>query len=184
MTSISRQSVLLMKRTAWANVQRLERPPQMPTEDEKRLTNTAIQMLNYVACLNYAMDDLEHDLRTTGQMQGLTARCFNVSRRIIVDAHDRAYKMLVNVSRSVGREYNSAMDATWRRIDDCVLLPPPERGYNIVVALCRLVERLNRELGMRYYFQPAKAIATIPAKLNGVKFHDYRLDNIIVLNTR
>lgn len=163
-------------------IEKVERDISSPKE--QHLARIAVRMLNFVACLNYAIDDLEADLRQSGRLCGTVARCFNISRRIVINAHSAAYKMLISIHNSVGRQYNSAMDEAWSRIDKCVLIPPPERGYNIVVALCRLVERLNRELGMRYYFQPAKAIATIPAKLNGIKFRDYRLDNIIELNTK
>lgn len=183
MTTIQRQQALLMKRTAWMNIQ-LADSPRLPSDEEKRITEKAIRMLSYLACLNYAMDDLEADLKQTGQFVGLVRRCFSVSRRIIIQAHNAAYKMLVSVNSSVGRQYNAAMDDTWQKIESSVLLSSPERGYNIVMALCRLVDRLNREIGHRYYFQPAAAIATIPSKLDGVKIHDYYIDAIIENNTK
>lgn len=177
------QEAKLIKRTAWMQVQQYENPREATPEDE-RLTQIAIRMLDYVACLNYAMDDLEADLRATGQMRGMVERCFRISRRIIVEAHDAAYKMLVKVNAKASRQYNDMMDWTWRIINKCVLLEAPERSFNIVLALCRLVERLNKQLGCRYYFQPAAAIASIPSKLDGVKIRDFQIDNIIEQNTK
>lgn len=158
-------------------------PRKMPADEERRLAKKAVRMLNYVACLNYAIDDLETDLRQLGIYKGMAARCFKMSERIIINAHSRAYDMLMSINSRVGREYNAAMDDMWTKIENCVLLPHPERGFNIVVALCRLITKLNKELGHRYYFAPAAAISTIPSKLDVCQIKDYELDRIIELNT-
>lgn len=176
----TRKQIELMKRMAWQAVQ----PREVPAEDEKRLAYRAVRMLNYVASLNYAMYELEEDMRAAGRYRQNVARYCAMARRIVNNAHDAAFRMLVSVSKGVGREYNDATDATWQAIDAAVLLQSPERGYNIVCALARLIEGLNAELGMRYYFEPARAIARIPSIIEVCKVHDYHIDNIIDLNVK
>ncbi len=55
---------------------------------------------------------------------------------------------------------------------------PEEVEYNILVALCRLVEVYNKRLSGRYDFYPARQIYRLPALLEGIA-HDYRIDIII-----
>ena len=173
----------LMKRMAWSNIQRLEQKHDVPTEEEKRLTFRAVRMLNFVACLNFAMYDLESDLKMAGKLQNQKqCRYFYMARRIASNAHQTAYKMLTTVSNKVGYEYNKALDDTWEKIDECILLDAPERSYSIVCALCRLIGSLNKELGSRYYFAPANPIARIPNIMDIQGIEDKEIDRIIDIN--
>lgn len=173
----------LMKRMAWSNMERLERKHDIPTEEEKRLSFRAVRMLTFVACLNYAMIDLETDLKMAGKLQNpKQRRYFYMAKRIAGDAHQTAYKMLASISKNVGYEYNKALDVTWAKIEDSVLLQGVERSYSIVCALCRLIGSLNKELGHRYYFAPAEPIARIPHIMDVQGIEDREIDRIIDLN--
>lgn len=173
----------LMKRMAWSNIKRLEKKSDTPTEEEKRLNERAVRMLTFVACLNYAMIDLETDLKMAGKLQNQKQRrYFYMAWRIAGDAHQRAYKMLVSANEKVGYEYNKALDETWAKIEDSVLLQGVERSYGIVCALCRLIGSLNKELGHRYYFAPAEPIARIPHIMDVQGIDDKGIDRIIDLN--
>lgn len=77
------------------------------------------------------------------------------------------------------RQYNIASEQVYKAINDCVSLTPPERAYNIVVALCRLQFRQHEKLGLRYSYKPSVECAKIPKMLEGLGIHDYNLDNII-----
>lgn len=67
----------------------------------------------------------------------------------------------------------------YRKVQGAVLLEAPERAYNIVVALCRLVEKYNKKISPCYLFHPALPIYRIPSILECIKLTDYRIDNII-----
>jgi len=166
---------------AWNNIQKLEH--KVPTADDKRLNDLAVRMILFVACLNYAMYDLETDLKAAGKLQNQKQRrYFYMARRIAGNAHQTAYKMLVAVDNGVGREYNKAFDLTWKKIEDCILLDGPERSYSIVCALCRLIGSLNKELGSRYYFAPAGPISRIPRIMDVQGIEDKGIDRIIDMN--
>lgn len=181
---MSRDQKLLIKRTAWLQIEKSEQPPQMSPEEIQKLTDTAIRMLNFTGCLNYAIDDLKTELQQSGLFKGIVPRCYSFARRAIINAHGKGYRMLSKININAGYQYNDSVDSTWAKIDRCVLLSSPERAFNIIMALCRIIQRLNMELGLKYYFTPAEVVGTIPSKLDCVKIQDYRIDNIIELNTR
>lgn len=173
----------LMRRMAWSNIHRLEQKHDVPTEKEKRLNERAVRMLTFVACLNYAMIDLETDLKMAGKLQNeKQRRYFYMAWRIAGEAHQKAYKMLVSVNSRVGYEYNDELDKTYAKIEECVLLDGAERSYSIVCALCRLIGSLNKELGSRYYFAPAAPIARIPNIMDVQGIEDKKIDRIIDVN--
>lgn len=181
---MSRQQMMLIKRTAWLQIQKEENPRDIPLDEQQRLTNTAIRMLTFTGCLNYVIDDLKTDLQRAGLFKGLVPRCYAFARRAIINAHTRSYKMLDQINHKASYQYNDAVDEAWAKIDRCVLLTPPERAFNIIMALCRLIGQLNKELGLKYYFTPAEVVGTIPSKLDCVNIKDYHIDNIIERNTK
>ena len=173
----------LMKRMAWSNIQRLEKKRDLSKEEEDRLNDRAVRMLNFVACLNFAMIDLETDLKMAGKLKNeKQRRYFYMARRIAGEAHQTAYKILISVDSEVGCEYNKAFDYTWSKIEECVLLEGAERSYSIVCALCRLIGSLNKELGRRYYIAPAVPIARIPNIMDVQGIEDKKVDRIIDVN--
>lgn len=179
MTTIPYRQALLIKRMAWRSMQ-----PRTPSAEDERYIPVAVRMLTYVACLNYAMLDLEQELRDAGLLRHAVKCRFSRALERVQQVHQAAYTMLGRISTVATRQYNDEMDDTYRRIGKCVLLSPPDRAYNIVAALCRLIERLNGELTGRYDFAPAKTLYSIPGELAHAAIHDYRIDNIIERNTK
>lgn len=168
---------LLIKRTAWRNMQ-----PRKPSAEDEKYVSTAIRMLTYIACLNYAMCDLEGDLRDAGLFRHRAKRAFAQSQRIVQQVHQRAYEMLGRISATAARQYNDKLEEAWQSIDASILLAPPERAYNIVVALCRLIESANRRLTGRYDFAPARALYRIPSTFEEFGLLDREIDRIIELS--
>lgn len=101
---------------------------------------------------------------------------------LVQRVHSVAYGMLVRISEKAGREYNDKMDETYSRIQSCVMLSAPERSYNIVLALIRIIGSLNKELTCRYNFAPARELAAIPSMLSDCGIKDYGIDNILNVN--
>ena len=69
-------------------------------------------------------------------------------------------------------------------IDDCILLQPPKRSYNIAVALARLVTSLNDEMGRFVVLEamPMKHIVTYLERIKVVE--DHHIDMIIAMKLR
>lgn len=177
--SISYKQALLIKRTAWMNMQ-----SRTPSDKDKRLVPIAIQMLTYIACLNYAMCDLETELSDAGLLRQGVKRSFRIAQEHVRQVHQQAYKMLNKVSSQAARQYNDKLDEAWNVIDECILLDAPERAYNIVLALCRLIETLNNELTGRYDFAPARVLYRIPKMLECTGIEDRHVDRIIEMSTK
>lgn len=178
-TTIPYQQALLIKRTAWRNMQ-----PRKPTKADEKYVPTAIRMLTCVACLNYAMYDLEEELSAAGLLRHAVKRAFGMAQVQVQRVHQQAYEMLNKASDLAARQYNDKLDEGWQQISDAVALRAPERAYNIVVALCRLIEKLNNELMGRYDFAPARVLYRIPGMLAAVNIHDYEIDRILELSLK
>lgn len=177
--SIPYEQALLIKRMAWRNMQ-----PRKPTAEDEKFVPTAIRMLTCIACLNYAMCDLETDLLDADILRHGVKRMFCMAQAQVQQVHQQAYEMLNKASVQAAREYNDKLDEAWRNISAAVALEAPERAYNIVCALCRQIEKLNTELTGRYDFAPARTLYRIPGMLNGVKIQDYKIDRIIDMNIK
>lgn len=173
------KEALLIKRTAWMNMQ-----PRKPRPEDERFVPIAVRMLTYVACLNYAMCDLETELEDAGMLKQGVKRSFRIAQEHVQKVHQRAYVMLAKVNTTAGRSYNNEMEQAWRRIDEAVLLEAPERAYNIVLALVRLVERANTQLLGRYDFAPARVLYRIPGLLACTSIKDHKIDRIIEICTK
>ncbi|MCM1216572.1 MAG: hypothetical protein NC548_18880 [Lachnospiraceae bacterium] len=153
--------------------------PRAPRKEDEKYVPTAIRMLTCIACLNYAMCDLEDELSAAGLLRHAVKRSFGMAQVQVQRVHQQAYEMLGKASDLAARQYNDKLDEGWRAITSAVALDAPERAYNIVVALCRLIEKQNSELSGRYDFAPARVLYRIPGMLNGVEICDYKIDRIV-----
>ncbi len=171
----------LIRRTAWMNLQILDRGP---SETDARYVPAAVKMLTLVACMGYAVLDLEEALAEAGKLRHLVKQRMNHIRRLTEYAHGTAFEMLRTVNPMASRQYNDQLDWMYGRITGCVLLPEPEKSYNIVVALCRLIEKYNGQVSGRYDFAPAKPMYKIPSLLECAGIVDYKLDDIIEVNIK
>lgn len=177
--SIPYKEALLIKRTAWMNMQ-----PRKHRPEDDRLVPIAVRMLTYIACLNYAMCDLETELEDAGLLRHGIKRAFRTAQEHVGKVHQHAYVMLGKISEEATRSYNEQLDWMWGRIDSSVLLAPPERAFNIVVSLVRLVERANTQLLGRYDFAPARVLYRIPGLLACAGIEDRQVDRIIEICTK
>ncbi len=177
--SIPYKEALLIKRTAWMNMQ-----PRKHRPEDDRLVPIAVRMLTYIACLNYAMCDLEIELEDAGLLRHGIKRAFRIAQEHVGKVHQHAYVMLGKISTEATRSYNDQLDWMWSRIDNCILLTPPERAYNIVVALVRLIEKENTALLGRYDFAPARVLYKVSAQLACTSIEDRNIDQIIEMITK
>ena len=157
MTKLPYRQAMLMKHTAWMNTRLIERGPR--PEDE-RYVPLAVRMLTLVGCLNYAM--FHHE----------TKRRYTQARTLVAQAHGIAWSMLRKIDDRAARQYNDKTDEAYRCISDCILLEAPQRSYNIVLSLCRIISSLNGRISGRYDFNPAKPLVRIPALLECTGIED------------
>lgn len=179
MTKLPYRQAMLMKHTAWMNTRLIERGPR--PEDE-RYVPLAVRMLTLVGCLNYAMLDLESELTASGLFRHETKRRYTQARTLVAQAHGIAWSMLRKIDDRAARQYNDKTDEAYRTISGCILLEAPQRSYNIVLSLCRIISSLNGRISGRYDFNPVKPLVRIPALLECTGIEDYRIDEIIELN--
>lgn len=172
MTNLSYRQAMLIKHTAWMNTRLFARGPR--PEDE-RYVPLAVRMLTLVGCLNYAMLDLESELTASGLFHHETKRRYT-------QAHGVAWSMLRKIDDRAARQYNDKTDEAYRTISGCILLEAPQRSYNIVLSLCRIISSLNGRISGRYDFNPAKPLVRIPALLECIGIEDCKIDGIIELN--
>lgn len=177
--TIPYKQALLIKRTAWVNMQ-----PRTPSDKDKRLVPIAIRMLTYIACLNYAMCDLEEELYQAGLLKHGVKRSFRVAQENVQHVHQEAYMMLRKINDKASREYNDQMDWAWYKINNAILLNAPKRAYNIAIALVRLIEKTNIALQGRYDFAPARKLYRIPNLMACVGIEDKHVDRIIEICTK
>ncbi len=173
------QEAQLIKRTARVNMQY-----RKPSEDDKKYIPKAVRMLTFIAVLNYAMLDLGDELSEAGILRHAVKRRYNMALELVQKAHSEAYRRFNIINPASARMYNDKMDQTYAVIQSCVMLKSPERSYNIVMALSRMIESLNKFLLARYDFRPARELSKIPGMLSEAGIKDYHIDNIIDINVK
>ena len=171
----------LIRRMALMNLRILDRGPSAA---DTKYVPIAVRMLTMVACMGYAVIDLETALADAGKLRHQVKLRMGQIRHMTEYAHGTAFNMLHSINPAASRQYNDQLDWMYGRISACILLPEPEKSYNIVVSLCRLIEKYNSQISSRYDFNPAKPLYKVPALIACANVTDYRLDNIIELNTK
>lgn len=169
----------LIRRTAWMNLQILDRGP---SEADAKYVPIAVRMLTMVACMGYAVLDLEAALADAGKLRHQVKLRMGQIRHMTEYAHGTAFNMLHSVNPAASRQYNDKTDEAYRTISGCILLEAPQRSYNIVLSLCRIIGSLNGRISGRYDFNPAKPLVRIPDLLECTGIEDCKIDGIIKLN--
>lgn len=173
------EQMQLIKRTAWMNIQ-----AQEPNENDMKYIPDAIRMLTYIAALNSIMYELVEEVEAMGLYRQDIKRRINQVHEVVRKVHSLSYTMLNGVSVDAGRQYNDAMEKEVANITNNISLEAPERAYNIVLALIRLIEKYNKKISPRYDFKPSHQLSKMPALLSCIPIRDYGIDRIIELNYR
>lgn len=152
---------------------------RLPTAEEDRQNREAVILVTLLAALDYFIYDLIDEMESANLYRQANKRNINRAKDIIIEAHNKFYKAMMGYDNGRGlRQYNDAMDKFYQAINECVALTPPERAYNIVVAMCRLQMVQNNKLTYHSYVL-SKEVAKIPKMLECLGIHDYGLDRII-----
>ena len=88
------------------------------------------------------------------------------------------------MDRQTGLAYDHWMIKSCNAVDGCILLTPPERSFNIAIALCRILVRYNNNLG-RFIIAEAYPLERVLKILSQIKVvEDHFVDNIIELTLK
>lgn len=177
---MTHQEALLVKRTAWRNT--LPRKFTPPTAQDKIFVDKAVKMLSALACLNSAMFDLEEELVEHSLFRQELKKRVKDAQRVVIQVYDFAYKIMGEANEGATRVYNEKYDMAYEKIQRAVALKSPERAYNIVIALCHTLKKLNEEVRGKYDLKPLEQLYRIPERITTNKIKLYDLDFIIQQN--
>lgn len=172
----------LIRKTAWQQIQN-ETPKDITPEQFKR-NQEAVVMLSLVATAYKFCDELITELEDANMYKHNNKRMANQVEPILKEASTGAMTILKRVNNGkVNTGYYDCMDAFYDAIDHCVSLEPPERIFNILLSICRLVGKYSAKLTEYKHLQSHKAVEVVKI-LERIPIHDYKMDNIIELTVR
>ena len=173
----------LMKHTAQASSRRLYRPATAAEVKKYKAPTEAI--LLFFAALNIAISDVRDELAAAGLYRHAVKRNLNAAEALIFRTYTALYKKLQTVESALTRKaYDEWMIKVSDAIDDCILLTPPRRSYNIALALARLIDDLNSNMGRFVVAEalPMHHIVTYLKRIDVVP--DHNIDYIIARKLR
>ena len=141
-------------------------------------------MLSLVAAAYKFCDELITELEDANMYKHNNKRMANQVEPILKRASNGAMSILKRVNNGkTNAGYFDCMDAFYHAIDHCVSLDPPERIYNILLSICRLVDKYSTKLTEYRHLQSHEAVKVVRL-LQQISIHDYKMDNIIELTVR
>lgn len=144
----------------------------------------AVVMLAYVAAAYKFHDELATELTEAGLYRHEVKRAVNMIDPILSKASNAAINILKRVNNGKANAgYFNCMDSTYDAVDKCVSLSPPERAYNILIAMCRLAGKYAKKLTEYRHLRQMEAVKVVKI-LERIPIHDYKMDNIIELTVK
>lgn len=172
----------LIRKTTWQQVQN-EIPKEFDATQKKR-NEEAVIMLSLVAAAYKFCDELISELEDAGLYRHAIRREANKVEPMLKRASHGAMAILKRVNNGkVNTGYYDCMDQFYEAIDNCVSLDPPERCYNILLAICRIVGKYSNKLTEYKHLQSHEAVKVVKI-LERIPIHDYKMDNIIELTVK
>ena len=172
----------LIRKTAWQQIQN-EVPSELSATQFKR-NQEAVVMLSLVAAAYKFCDELITELEDANMYKHNNKRMANQVEPILKRASNGAMSILKRVNNGkTNAGYFDCMDAFYDAIDHCVSLDPPERIYNILLSICRLVDKYSTKLTEYRHLQSHEAVKVVRL-LQQIPIHDYKMDNVIELTVR
>lgn len=142
--------------------------------------NTALYMLAYLGAINMALYDLQDELTDAGLYRHALKAQVNRMMRSVGQANGRANAILqkVNGGQRV-RQYADMYEYAYNEVQEHILLTAPERAYNIVRALSRLLIKGYEDIGRRTTFIYLRQTIEVLKRLDIPQIPDRNIDSII-----
>ena len=174
------KSSYLVYDTKVAIRKKLLSPPT--AKDAKKMVPTTNELLLYLSSLNIVMFDIEEEYKQVGWYRQTTKKALNLASKKVREIFDDVYNTTARTEteKRGTTSYNAAMMDAYNVVGESVLLTPPERSYNIAMALIRIILRLNDTLG-NYEVVGVQRLRNVEKTLSELpnKPTQYQLDNII-----
>lgn len=142
------------------------RLPKRPTEVERHMADTAVDMLVLIQMLPYIMGDLREALEASGQYRHEIKRRHRQIEEIIFTVAEPAYRIFARFNPETARGFLDRVDDLYFRIKSGYGLHGVEGAVSLLDAACRLIERYNHQLERTYYFEHADPLYKIPRMLD------------------
>ena len=142
------------------------RLPKRPTEVERHMADTAVDMLVLIQMLPYIMGDLREALEASGQYRHEIKRRHRQIEEIIFTVAEPAYRIFARFNPGTARGFLDRVDDLYFRIKSGYGLHGVEGAVSLLDAACRLIERYNHQLERTYYFEHADPLYKIPRMLD------------------
>ena len=142
------------------------RLPKRPTEVERHMADTAVDMLVLIQMLPYIMGDLREALEASGQYRHEIKRRHRQIEEIIFTVAEPPYRIFARFNPETARGFLDRVDDLYFRIKSRYGLHGVERAVSLLDAACRLIERYNHQLERTYYFEHADPLYKIPRMLD------------------
>lgn len=150
------------------------------TNKQQEDNDRAVRMIILVACLNFAMVDVQNELEMSGRYKQRTKHYFNMANKLVMEAHDIFFRMLASQNFTTAKkQYVDHSDRTWDNINKTVFIPALEGAVNKAVSLCRLAQKYNNELRGRYDCYVVDRLSSVEKFLIGLGEHDYNMDFVV-----
>lgn len=142
------------------------RLPKRPTEVERRMADTAVDMLVLIQMIPYIMVDLQEALKAAGQYRHEIKRRHRQAEEIIFAVAEPAYRIFARFKPETAKGFLDRVDKFYHQIKNNYELHGIEGAASLLDAVCRLIEHYNRKLERTYYFEHAEPIYKIPRMLD------------------
>lgn len=177
MQGASLRESTLIRQMAWRTIQNFDRP--MSKEEREVYGERGKKLVVYIACINDALLDLETELESVGKFRHDVKRRVKQAQEIAMKAHTTMYKALANIEGSnAGKWYNERYEASANAIRENVFLDAPDKAYSTIMALLRLVRKLNDSLG-RFINRPSESLAAVEKLIKDIPAEDRHIDGLI-----
>ena len=142
--------------------------------------NTALYMLAYLGAINMVLYDLQQELTDAGLYRHALKAQVNRIISIIGKANGNASDILkaINNGKRV-RQYVDMYEYAYNEVQEHILLEAPERAYNIVRALSRLLNKGYEDIGRRTTFVYLREAVEVLKRLDIPQIPDRNIDSII-----
>lgn len=176
MQADSLRQVHLMKQMAWNAIRVCDRPM---TETEREVYGErGKKLVVYIACLNDALIDLEMEMDEVGKFRHEVKRRIKMAQDIAMKAHTTLYNALAVLEGNAGVWYNDRYETSAKEIRESIYLKPPHKAYSIVMALLRLIKKLNDSLG-RFVNRPSESLEAITKLMKDMPADDKQIDMLV-----
>jgi hypothetical protein len=89
------------------------------------------------------------------------------------------YKALDNIEGSnAGKWYNERYEISAKEIRENVFLDAPHKSYSTIMALLRLIKKLNNSLG-RFVNRPSESLEAVEKLIKDIPAEDRHIDGLI-----